>query len=545
MAKELALKEMTSELKLLYAEDDTASREQYATIFRLLFKEVVAVEDGLQALETYKNGEFDLIITDLTMPRMDGLVMIKEIRNIKPEQPIIVMTAHNTNENLRESIEYQVNGILIKPVMMDKLTELLIRVCRPIYLQKRQLEENCEKKDECKIVAMSESDDYAVCVAVIDKFDFIVEKFGKEFKSAIVNVVLQHLHNFGLDEGNSFKVDDDALVFMISKLYLNEVLQALQNFSENNRSIIVHLSDVKIYITLSYGIVTTKPHQEISNKEDALIDYIEKFIHDIRNNKKSTFVVTMDIELKDIEENNAMHWLSRTLTAVKHESIVPFFQPIYDLKSMKVRSYEVFARIKEGNDYILPKFFIDLSEKAGIIEDISEIVFKKSFEVFSHTDFTFHINVSDTDWRDNVLEHYLDYLCVSYSIKPERIILDIIDYETLKKDSKTTKRILRLKEGGYKISFKEFGTGLINIQVLSTLKPDFIKIDQHLIQSMESDENFRMLILSIVDYAKKVGIKIVLVGVESEEILKVARSIGVNCVQGYLFGRPSEKLVDE
>lgn len=126
-------------LLVLYVEDEPDTRELTTQILKLFFGKVITATNGLEALNIYKEKEeIDLVMTDLTMPVMDGLEMIKEIKNIKQEQHVIVLTAHNSNENLMETIDLQLDGFLLKPIKMDKMIELLYKVSRTINLEKRE-----------------------------------------------------------------------------------------------------------------------------------------------------------------------------------------------------------------------------------------------------------------------------------------------------------------------------------------------------------------------------------------------------------------------
>jgi len=132
------LKEEAKKLSVLYVEDEDPTRCQIAQILGLFFKEVVTASNGLEALNLYKESPTDLIMTDLTMPQMTGLEMIKEIKEIEPKQHIIVLTAHNSSENIMETMDLQIDGFLLKPMKMDRMLTLLHKVTHTINLEKSE-----------------------------------------------------------------------------------------------------------------------------------------------------------------------------------------------------------------------------------------------------------------------------------------------------------------------------------------------------------------------------------------------------------------------
>ncbi len=123
-------------LTVLYVEDENDTRTQISQVLQLFFKEVFVGSNGVEALKLYKQTEIDLVMTDLTMPQMDGLEMVKEIRKINHNQHIIILTAHNSSNNLMETIDLQLDGFLLKPMKMDKMLDLLLKITHVINLEK-------------------------------------------------------------------------------------------------------------------------------------------------------------------------------------------------------------------------------------------------------------------------------------------------------------------------------------------------------------------------------------------------------------------------
>jgi len=133
------LKNLTKDLVVLYVEDEKDTRSQVSQILQIFFKKVLVGQNGEEALEIYKENYIDLVMTDLTMPRMDGISMLKKIKEIKNSQHAIVLTAHNSSEHLMETIELQIDGFLLKPIKMDKMIELLFKVANTIVLENEKI----------------------------------------------------------------------------------------------------------------------------------------------------------------------------------------------------------------------------------------------------------------------------------------------------------------------------------------------------------------------------------------------------------------------
>ena len=145
-----SLKEQTSELNVLYVEDNIKLQEEVSTYLRKIFKMVITSNDGVEGLEKYPTSEFDLVITDINMPKMSGLTMCTKIKEINPNQKILIVSAATDVEDFATSILIGVDGYIIKPIEFNQLKNLLYKITSNINNQKllNQYHEDLEKKIE-------------------------------------------------------------------------------------------------------------------------------------------------------------------------------------------------------------------------------------------------------------------------------------------------------------------------------------------------------------------------------------------------------------
>jgi CheY-like chemotaxis protein len=123
------LKDLLKDSSLLFVDDEDSIRESFADMFPSFFKEVEVASDGLEALEKYKQRAFDLVISDIRMPNMDGIELSRAIKDINPKQPIIVVSAHSESEYFMQLIESGIDGFILKPIkpklLFDKISQIL------------------------------------------------------------------------------------------------------------------------------------------------------------------------------------------------------------------------------------------------------------------------------------------------------------------------------------------------------------------------------------------------------------------------------------
>ena len=113
------------DISVLFVDDNESIRKLYQRLLEKHVNNFYIARNGHNGLELYKENKPDLVITDINMPIMDGLEMVREIKNIDPNAKIVVMSAYSVKENFIESINLGVDGYLMKPVEAKKLLSLI------------------------------------------------------------------------------------------------------------------------------------------------------------------------------------------------------------------------------------------------------------------------------------------------------------------------------------------------------------------------------------------------------------------------------------
>ncbi|XPV69152.1 MAG: response regulator [Halarcobacter sp.] len=138
-------------ITVLYAEDELIIQKGITETLNLFEIDVICAKDGQEGLSIFKAGDkkIDLILTDIKMPKLNGLDMIKKIREIDKDIPIIITTAHQETTFLMQSIELNISAYVLKPIDIYKLEECLIKAIEPKVLKEELIEKN--KKLEIEI----------------------------------------------------------------------------------------------------------------------------------------------------------------------------------------------------------------------------------------------------------------------------------------------------------------------------------------------------------------------------------------------------------
>ncbi len=123
------------EIAILFVEDDENLSKEMALLLKDIFYKVDIAYDGEEAFFKYMSStnNYDLIITDIQMPNMDGIELIKNIYRINPEQKVVVLSAHSESHYLMELVNVGVFQFVLKPIDYDNFLEVIFNVSRNIY----------------------------------------------------------------------------------------------------------------------------------------------------------------------------------------------------------------------------------------------------------------------------------------------------------------------------------------------------------------------------------------------------------------------------
>ncbi|MBD3840983.1 MAG: response regulator, partial [Campylobacterales bacterium] len=128
-------KEFLKTLTIMYVEDDDSIRTSLSGILKKIFGEVIICNDGNDGVNQYKfytqerQTKIDCIISDINMPNLNGIEMVREIRNHDTEVPIIFTTAHGESNYLMEAIKLKISYYALKPINTTELLQNVSKFC--------------------------------------------------------------------------------------------------------------------------------------------------------------------------------------------------------------------------------------------------------------------------------------------------------------------------------------------------------------------------------------------------------------------------------
>ncbi len=135
-------------LNLLYVEDDKGLAQSSEELLKPFFASMKVASNGKEGLEAYQSGSYDIVITDIMMPIMDGKEMAREIRSLNPDQAIIVMSAYEDVNHFRDLIDIGISKFISKPPAFQQLMNSIVTTATEVNNRKKVAQISAELKQD-------------------------------------------------------------------------------------------------------------------------------------------------------------------------------------------------------------------------------------------------------------------------------------------------------------------------------------------------------------------------------------------------------------
>ncbi len=318
-----------------------------------MLKNVFAAENGQEGLDLYKENinNIDLIVTDINMPKMNGITMCEKIRELNKEIPIVVTSAHNDTSFLKKAIDVGVSTYAMKPIDLYQLIESITKAIEPIFLKKELVNLNLslESKIEMEIEKIK---------SILDAQENIVIVTNKD---EITNINKKFLEFFGIE--------------------------SFEKFRELNKDIFDLFQE-------EFGFITRNQME----KQECWLKYIKELpeidrIVKIKNHSNEEKLFTINIDYYENKEHYYIFSLT-DITSIKEKANLLEYQSSHDKltglfnKNKFDEFYEKEVKRSKRYKNDLSMILFDINEYREIIEmdksSIGDIILKEISQIMSN-----------------------------------------------------------------------------------------------------------------------------------------------------------------
>ncbi len=339
-----------------------------------------------------------------------------------------------------------------------------------------------------------------------------------------------------IDKLDIFRLGGDEFGVLFENIDDKEILEIANSLEKVISKHNFIFKDLKLNISVS--IVSNNIYPILENADLTL-----KLLK--QDHTKRVMRYTDDLNLKKSVEEN-MKTVDIIKNAIKDDRIIPYFQPIVNLKTLKIEKYEALVRLKLDDGTILPPYkFLETSKKSSQYYEITEIMFNKVIQTAKeYPQYRFSLNISMIDILNDKLIAIL-YDCFDKNLATvSRIDIELLESEFLEDTKKIQKFIKKVNSYGSKILIDDFGTGYSNFSYFSELDIDLVKIDGSIVSEIVDDKKKLHILKTIHQFTNGMKMTNVAEYVESREIALILQEVGVEYAQGYYFSQPVTKPLE-
>lgn len=227
---------------------------------------------------------------------------------------------------------------------------------------------------------------------------------------------------------------------------------------------------------------------------------------------------------------------------LQQRKLTALFQPILDLGSGEFLGYEGLIRGPANSPLHSPANLFHAAAQLGVSLEMEMLCRQVVLETFARLNLpgNLFLNVSPEtlthpSFKNGQTLEFLSRLGIS----PERVIIEITENQPTFDFVAMRGALLHYRSMGFQIAIDDLGEGFSSLRLWSELRPEFIKVDMHFVQGVDTDPIKRQFLKSIQQIALSCGTNVIAEGVETEAELKVVKELGIALGQGYFIARPS------
>ena len=233
--------------------------------------------------------------------------------------------------------------------------------------------------------------------------------------------------------------------------------------------------------------------------------------------------------------------------AITNQEFEIHYQPIMTLREKELKGYEALVRWRKPEGIILPGHFIPFAEETGIIHELGGWILRKACQEFVdiYQEFTasrgliLHVNVSAMQILRDDFPEEIRAIISETGMEPSHLALEITETAIINDQETAIKQLRTIRDIGVRLYLDDFGTGYSSLNFLASFPIDALKIDRQFVVNL-GDKKQQDLVSAFVTLGNKLGMEIIIEGIEDQWQLELLGDLGCVVGQGFLFSKPAE-----
>ncbi|MDD2291488.1 MAG: EAL domain-containing protein, partial [Aliarcobacter sp.] len=339
-------------------------------------------------------------------------------------------TWHGVLKNRRKDGEFYYVNITIKPIL-DEDNEIIEYVAirheitdlihKSVELEKSLREDFLTKEgNRFKLLEdIKKSKKPSLALLDVNRFGEINDFYGYEIGDEVLRIISKEFRKFMGNKYSLYRIYSDEFAILADNEDREHFIRFVKLITDWISSTPLLIKGKEIYIQMSFSL---------SFEEKNSLKKTANIIKRYAKVNKDIHVYDKKLEIEKVYEKNIM-WTKKLKKAFESDSIVPYYQAIYNLKTDKIEKYEALVRlIDEDGIAISPYYFLDIAKKSKQYLKLTKQVVKKSFEYFKDKDYEFSINLTFEDIKSKNISSFVIEMIKEYNIA-SRVVFEIVESE--------------------------------------------------------------------------------------------------------------------
>jgi diguanylate cyclase (GGDEF)-like protein/PAS domain S-box-containing protein len=388
----------------------------------------------------------------------------------------------------------------------------------------------------------------AVLFVDLDDFKLVNDSYGHTTGDELLRVVAARLREAVRATDVVARLGGDEFLVLVADVDMETAADAAERVAENIRAALrapVMLAPGELYTHASIGAALypadAQSAEELLSKADIAM----------YRAKQSERVALRPIVASSIDAADQLSTVARLRHALARRELVLHYQPLVALDEGRMVGVEALIRWNDGGRGLVgPDNFVPLAERAGLIGPISEwVVDAACAQVASWRtagiDLYASVNMPALMWRPAEIQRVLAAIRAS-GIPADRLMIEITESAAIARPGSLEPIMADLHERGLRVAIDDFGTGHSSLERLSQMRVTTLKIDRSFIAAVPDDRRVSLLVATIVQLARNLGLEPLAEGVETESQRRFLVEHGCLLGQGFYFSRavPAEQIAE-
>ena len=372
----------------------------------------------------------------------------------------------------------------------------------------------------------------------IDHLARVNDAFGFDVADAVIAEVAHRIRTrlrggdvLGRFSGNKFGL-------ILKNCTVDDTNIAAERFLVGIRDEVVPTKSGPVSVTASIGAVSLPRY---ARNADEAINRAQETLDSAKRRRAGSFGLWRPNVERDAQRRVNIRVTDEIVTALNDRRIVAAFEPVVEARSRQPAFYECLVRMEQGDGQVLlAPDIVPVAERLGLIRMVDHRVLELVVdELVASPNVHLSLNISpettmDPDWSASI-----ESLMRTHPGAAERLIVEITETVAIQDLDDIRGFVTRLKNFGSRIAIDDFGAGYTSFRNLRKLGVDIVKIDGAFVQNIARSADDRAFVQTLIDLARRLGIKTVAEWVQDEEAAVMLREWGCDYIQGRLIGLAS------